>query len=269
MKLKQLFRFTEKDLVWTYTSSDVNEEHGGEIYEAIPIGRNEAETRNELSRANLEVKLPLDNELAIRNIRSVVESQVGLTVFSIQDDLTVDVEWKGRLMQVKPGAESVTLVFESIFTSMRRPGLRKRFQRSCPHVHYGYGCGLVMEDYKASGVVENVSGVTVTMPIAALQPDGYYSGGIIKAPDSTLRFILTHVGVTLTLIRPLDSLAQAFAESGYGYSYGVSFGGAMADIHPGCDRTKETCASKFNNILNNGSYPWLPLKNPMAGSSIV
>jgi uncharacterized phage protein (TIGR02218 family) len=270
VKLKQLYRFVEGPLVWTYTSSDVQETYGGETYTPVPIGRDEAEVKNELSRANLEVKLPLSDPLAIRNIRTVVESQVSLTVRSIDpDDGSVDVEWKGRLAQVKPDVDSISLVFESIFTSLRRPGLRKRYQRSCPYMLYGRGCGLNKDAFAANGEVTYVDGVIVKCAAAALQPNGYYSGGMIAAPDGTLRFILAHTGDTLSLIRPLDSLTDAFAARGYGNSYGNSYGKVTATIYPGCDRTKETCHDKFNNLPNNGSFPWIPLKNPVGGSSIV
>lgn len=270
MKLKQLYRFVEGALIWTYTSSDVDETYNGETYTAIAIGRDEAEVKNELSRANLEAKLPLDNPLALRNLRTVIEAQVSLTVFSQDPDtLAFDTEWKGRLVQVKPDAANIALVFESIFTSLRRPGLRKRYQRSCPHVHYGRGCLLLKELFAVEGQVTNVVGTVVTMPSAALKPDGWYKGGMIEAPDGTLRFIISHFGSQLTLIRPLDSLGSAYVASGYGYSYGDYYGTVTAKIYPGCDRTKETCKIKFNNLDRFGGYPWIPLKNPMGGSSIV
>jgi uncharacterized phage protein (TIGR02218 family) len=270
VKKKQLYRITEGSLVWTYTSSDVNETYNGETYLAIPIGRNEAEVRNELARANIEVKLPVTNDLAIRNLREVVEAQVGLTVWSIDpDDGTVATEWKGRLSQVKPDGVDIVLVFESIFTSLRRPGLRKRYQRTCPYVLYGRGCGLNKDAFAVAGQVTNVTDVIVKMPVAASQPNGWYSGGMIAAPDGTLRFILSHSGDTLLLIRPLVSLVNAFAAFGYGNSYGQYYGTVTATIYPGCDRSKEVCNNKFNNLLNNGSFPWIPLKNPVGGSSIV
>ena len=86
-----------------------------------------------------------------------------------------------------------------------------------------------------------------------MQPDGYYTGGMIVAPDGSARFITAHSGDTVTMARPLASLA----------------GGQTVAIYPGCDHLKETCKNKFNNLDNFGGFPWIPAKNPYSGSSIA
>lgn len=267
-KPKELYRFVEGSSVWTVTSGDSSEVYNGETYIPVTIGRSEAESKNELSRANLQITVDLDNAMGRRWLKNILDEVVSLTLFS-KDGADVAVIWKGRLSSVKPEEIAITLVFESIFTSLRRPGLRAKYQRSCPHALYGRGCFLNKEDWAVTDVVTNVAGATVVMPIAATYPTGYFTSGMIEAPDGTLRFIINHVGDTLTLIRALDPLTAAFAEAGYGLSYGEYFGGVKARIFPGCDRTKETCDSKFNNLLNMGGFPYIPIKNPFSGSSIV
>lgn len=267
-KPKELYRFVEGSTVWTVTSADTAEVHNSETYLPITIGRNEAESKNDISRANIEVSVDLDNAMGLRWLKSIIEEVVTLTIFS-KDGADVSVVWKGRLASVKPDMSAITLVFESIFTSLRRPGLRAKYQRSCPHVLYGRGCNLDKDDFAVSSAITAVSGATVTATAAALQPDGWYNGGMIQGPDGALRFVLAHVGSTLTLIRSLDSVTEGFANSGYGNGYGLFYGGLAVNIYPGCDRTKETCDSKFNNLLNMGGFPFIPLKNPFGGSSIV
>jgi uncharacterized phage protein (TIGR02218 family) len=270
MRLKELYRFVEGPQVWTVTSADSDEVYNSETYSSITIGRDEIEQKNELSKANINVTVLLDNPMGRRWMNSILDTVVGLTLFSKDVDAgTTNVIWKGRLVSVKPELAAIKLAFESIFTSMRRPGLRGKYQRSCPHVLYGRGCNLDKDDFAVSSVITAVSGATVTATAAALQPDGWYNGGMIQGPDGALRFVLAHVGSTLTLIRSLDSVTEGFANSGYGNGYGLFYGGLAVNIYPGCDRTKETCKNKFNNLDNNGSFPFMPLKNPMAGSSIV
>lgn len=258
-KPKELYRFTEGSQVWTFTSSDADEIYSGETYYSITIGRDESEQKNELSKANINVTVSLDNEMGRRWMKSILDTAVGLTIFSKDvESGDVSVIWKGRLASVKPDTSSIKLVFESVFTSLRRPGLRGKYQRSCPHVLYGRGCNLDKDDFAVSSAITAVSGATVTATAAALQPDGWYNGGMIQGPDGALRFVLAHVGSTLTLIRSLDSVSESFAN-----------GGLAVNIYPGCDRSKETCKNKFNNLNNYGGFPFIPLDNPMAGSSIV
>lgn len=270
MKPKELYRFTEGSQVWTFTSSDADEIYSGETYHSITIGRDECEQKNELSKANINVTVSLDNEMGRRWVKSILDIAVGLTIFSKDvESGDISVIWKGRLASVKPDVSSIKLVFESVFTSLRRPGLRGKYQRSCPHVLYGRGCNLNKDDFAVNGPITAINGVKVTAPAAALQPDGFYNAGMIEGPDGALRFVVQHVGTQLTLIRPLDSLGEGLVNSGYGYGYGLAYGQFTANIYPGCDRTKETCSSKFANLNNYGGFPFIPLDNPMAGSSIV
>lgn len=270
--MKELYRFTEGDNVWTLTSADENEIYnagfGDETYLSSTIGRDEIESKNELSKANINVTVPLDSEMGRRWMKSILDEIVTLTIFA-KDGATTNVIWKGRLSSVKPEAAAIKLIFESVFTSMRRTGLRMKYQRSCPHVLYGRGCNLNKDDFAVETPITAVNGTAVIAPGAAAYPDGWFTAGMIESPDGSLRFITAHMGNSLTLIRALDDLSQSFAASGYGQNYGGFYGGLTANIYPGCDRSKEICSSKFNNINNNGAYPFIPLKNPMGGSSIV
>ena len=273
---KELYRFVEGEQVWTLTSADADEVYnagfGNETYISTTVGRNEVESKNELSRANLEVSFDIDNTMARRWMRQIVDDVVTLAIF--RKDLetgNVVIVWKGRLASVKPDAAAITLVFESIFTSLRRSGLRKKYQRTCPHVLYGRGCLLNKEDFAHTGKMIGIStdGLVIQVPEAASFADGYFTAGMIEAPDGTLRFVTNHTGAFLTLIRPVDSLGEAFASSGYGVNYGGFYGGVAVRFFPGCDRSKEICKNKFDNLPNYGGFPFIPLKNPFGGSSIV
>lgn len=255
--------------VWTYTSGDTAVTYMGETYEPIPLGRSETETKNELSRANIEVKLDLDNEMGKRWLHDLVETLVGLTIFEKDEDGEIGIVWKGRLSGLKPSMSEIVLNFESVFTSLRRPGLRARYQRSCRHMLYSRGCGVSKEAWAVNGVPTAVNGAVVTVPEAAAYPAGYFATGMLEGPDGTLRFIVAHSGSQLTLIRPFVSLAKALALDGYGLSYGKYYGGVKVRLFPGCDRTRNTCLNRFNNLNNYGGFDWIPLRNPFDGSSIV
>lgn len=268
MIAKELYKFAENEAVWNLTSADADEVFNGELYKSTAIGRSEVESKNELSRANLTITVSLDNEMGRRWLRNTGDSVVTLNVY-VKDDVQTIVAWKGRLASVKPNEKSIELYFESIFTSLRRPGLRLRYQKTCPHILYGPGCALDKESFAVTGEVTSVLGVNIKMPVAASYTDGHFTAGMIESPDGTLRFITKHAGENLTLIRPLESLIEFFNNGGYGGGYGFGYGGTTARIFPGCDRLKETCSYKFDNLNNFGGFPFIPGKNPFGGSSIV
>jgi uncharacterized phage protein (TIGR02218 family) len=257
---KELYRFVEGATVWTLTSGDASVTYNSETYTPEAISRTEAESKGELAKSNIQVKLDIDNVMARRWLTEVIDAVVSLTLFSSDSGTTISI-WKGRLSSVKPDTNTISLVFESIFTSLRRPGLRLKFQRNCPHSHYGRGCGLNKESWDISGTVSAVTEITVVMPVAAGYADGHFTAGMIEAPDGSLRFITSHVGSTLTMIRKVQSILDQFALVGPGVM--------SLRIFPGCDRTPSTCLTKFNNLANNGACPFIPLKNPFGGTSIV
>lgn len=243
---------------WNYTSADRDIVYNGELYEAVAIGRNAPESGNDMGRANLSIHLPRDNPIADSFLRYVGDGITSVTVFQVESEQDVFVFWRGRVASNKVQGNEVTLECESVFTSLRRPGLRARFQRNCRHTLYGSGCGLNKESFRYDGTYESLNDTTLVAAFAASQPSGFFNGGLVRAPDGSSRYILNHSGSTLILSRRLERLE----ENG---EPGVS----VISLFPGCPKTRNACMNRFNNLNNFGGFPWIPNKNPFGGSSIV
>ena len=258
-----LFRIVIGTEVYTMTSADERQTYdagdGDEIYLPIAMGRGATEQKNSLAKANLDVSIPLTHPLARRMLTSLYDQIVSLTLF-VDDGTDVAVQWKGRLASLKPENTNLTMIFESIFTSLRRPGLRARFQKTCRHALYFRGCNLDKDDFATAATLDALDGSVLTVPEAALVADGYYLGGMIGAADGVLAYIIGHVGDQITVQRVPYSITEQFAAEG---------AGTALTIYPGCDHRRATCIAKFDNLLNYGGFDWIPRKNPMSGSSIV
>lgn len=257
----ELYRFSEQgsSSVWTFTSGNELVTYNAEDYSPTAISRTEAQVKNEISKANIEVHLPLTNEVAIRWMADNGERIVTLTIFERDKAGVVNVVWKGRLASILPGMTDVTLKMESIFTSLRRPGLRARYQRSCRHALYGRGCRLNPEDFAVNGTVSNRSGNSLVITEAAGYAAGYFVGGMLRTADGTLSYVTGHNGAVITIQRMSFSI---LSEIGDGFPFAVK-------LYPGCPHDRSTCNSRFNNLLNYGGFDFIPVKNPMGGSSIV
>lgn len=253
-----LFKITMGELVWNMTSADTKQTYSGDDYFPVACGRGGIEQKSEIAKANVELRLPIDHELSVSLLSSYNEQIIGLTIFT-KRDADVEVSWKGRLASIKPGDANLTLIFESVFTSLRRPGLRARFQRSCRHALYGRGCTLDPEDFATVGSATSLASNVVQVTEAAGEADGFFTGGMIRGPDGSLGYIIGHTGEYLTMQRVPYSITQAAAE---GFPFSVT-------LYPGCDHSRATCRDKFDNKLNYGGFDWIPTKNPMGGSSIV
>lgn len=249
----ELYRFDESGIITTFTSGSKEVPYNGEIYTPVSMGRKDIISSKELSKASVKVSITLNNEVAQRWVSTVIDENILLIIYEKLGNNIPTVIWRGRLVTVKPDTKHINLIFESVFTSLRIPGLRKRFQRSCPYVLYGKGCNLDKANFAVNGAITETNGLILTIPEAALNEDGFYSGGVIEDSGGKTRFITNHVGDQITLVRELIGLSLS----------------SDIILHPGCDRIIETCDVKFSNSDNFGGFPFIPIKNPFGGSSIA
>ncbi len=224
-----------------------------------PIAHADIEQTGNIEKNSVELTFPLSDVYA----KTLLTPDFNITTVTVwrghHTDLSGElrVVWKGRVVDAKSGKQNIKVSVESIFTSMRRPGCRARYQRSCRHVLYFPGCNLDIDDFKVSGTVSAISGLALTVAAAALQVDGFYKSGVVLF-NGLYGWVESHVGSTLTLIGPIDGLAD----------YVDEHGSAPVDIAPGCDLSKATCNDKFNNGLNHGGFPNLPDNNPFSESIV-
>lgn len=251
-RVRELYAFTDGATTWRYTSADRAVTAMTHTWESAPIGRGSIDETGEIHRAVLAITLPITDAFARGFVSDQADRQVSVTMWSeaAADDWAV--AWRGRVVGASISGEVVTLNCESVFTSMRRPGLRARFTKGCRHALYGRGCGLDPDDFDTAGTVSAVAGAVVTVTGANAQADGWWVGGMLRGPDGTTRMIVAHAGNNLTISRAIAGLAVSDAVL----------------IYPGCDHTRGTCHTKFNNVLNYGGFPWIPQVNPFGGGSV-
>lgn len=255
-----LYEFVQQSTVWRFTSNHKEQTLLGETWEPEAISHSEISQSSEMSKDAVTLSFPKTNAFAKLFLSEFIDAITQVTIFrGHTNDGEFVTYWKGRVSVGSIKGQTVKVECESIFTSLRRPGLRARYQRTCRHSLYGQGCGLAMATHQLAGVVSSISpsGTTLVIAAASSQADGHWFGGILKF-GNVLRMIIGHSGTSITVSRSVPGLADA-----------IIAGTADIFLHPGCDRLRTTCSIKFNNIDNFGGFPWIPLKNPMGGSSIV
>lgn len=256
-----LYEFIQGLAVWRLTSAPYDIVWNALTWTASTISHSDVKQSNEMSKGNLDLTFAIDDVFASQFLGYAPDQ---VTTISIRRFHTGDpdsiVYWRGRVAGSSANGKKIKLNCESIFTSLRRSGLRARYQLSCRHALYTSGCNVNKASYVTSGTVSAVSGNTVTVPAISADPAGWRVGGMLEY-GSYLRLITAQNGSLLTLSNPIKALTDDFASAGAGV--------LSVNTYPGCDRTRETCTNKFANWLNFGGFPWIPSKNPLGGSSIV
>ncbi|XAQ48619.1 hypothetical protein [Xanthomonas phage vB_XeuM-YB23] len=254
----ELYEFTQGLQRWAFASGAFEVVRDGVVYKPSSISRDRVKQSTDIFKNGIKVKFPRDDEFASQFLGFSPEEVTSLTIYRGHygdPDQQFVIYWKGRVLSASAADSAIDLECEPVYTSIRRPGLRAKFEYGCRHVLYGRGCNVNRESYRHNGTVIGMSqGLNVVVSgVEGNYEDGWFAGGILVAPDGAARFIVSHTGGTVVLSRPLASLA----------------GDQAVRLYPGCNHLKTTCAAKFNNLPNFGGFPWIPTRNPFDGSSIV
>lgn len=252
----ELYQFSRGGQSWRYTSSDEDKIISGITYSAVSMRRGKLEQNQEMSRNPITIEIDKDATFVQQYRGTPPTDVIQLTVYRYHDgDAEVTTIWMGRVNNVKFQERTAQIRCEPVFTSMKRPVLRRRYQTTCPHVLYGAQCSVLASTLAVTTGLISVNGTTLTASAFSTKPDGYFSGGYVDWEvngNQERRFILNHVGQNITINLPFGGIPS----------------NATVRAFPGCDHLLATCASKFNNVDNYGGQPFYPSKNPMNGTPI-
>ncbi len=253
----EIYEFRNGSAYFRYTSADGDISYGGNTYTAAPIARGAVEATSETAR--LALNITCDRSLGVLALFSTMppDEIVAVTLRRLHaGDGEAITLWMGRVLNVTWNMAAAEIHCESVYTSLKRTGLRRLYQNTCPHVLYGPGCNLDRDNFDASATVSTVTGTTLALSGIGAFADGYFAGGYLEWDSGggvmARRAIRSQVGGTVVIGFPLPGLASA----------------ASVILYPGCDHTLATCNSKFANPDNYGGMPHFPQKNPFSGTPI-
>ncbi len=242
------------DIPTRLTSEPVNLTRMGEQWYPSPVSHGEIEFTGNVEKQDLLLTFPLADTYA----QTLLDPALLVTTVTVwrghRSDVAEElrVYWRGRVVGAKDQPRKIEVSVESIFTSMRRPGLRARYQRSCRFVLYGQdGCKLNRADFEVLATVTAVNGLVLTVPDAATVEAKEYLGGIVNYVNK-LHFIVGHSGEQLTLSTAFASLTEDVNDHGP----------QLVLLSPGCNLSLDRCEVRFANDINHGGFPWLPTENP-------
>ena len=155
--------------------------------------------------------------------------------------------FKGELKTYSLSDGVLSAVFETIAQVIDNDICRVRLQGPCNNTLFDATCGLVALTYRvsATGITKSTDGKTLTSASFGTKPDNYFAGGTLVSGYQE-RIITSHVGNVITINRAISGL------------------GTTAYVYPGCDKSGNTCVTKFlaSNIANFTGMPFIPLNDP-------
>lgn len=247
---------------WHYTTSEESVTYDGQVYAPLPIKHSAIALTGDVAKSQLTISVPQDCPVGELFRVQPPTGVVSVTLFAKHvGDAEVKAIWKGRIVNVTWEQPWLNLTTESVFSSLQRLGLRRKYGTQCPHPLYSVGnglCNVVKASYKTDYAVTSITGATVNCAAAAGAAVDHFAGGVVtwihaesgyleqrmvKSSDASGNFVLTSQPPGLVV-------------------------GAALSTYPGCDHSLDTCHSKFANALNFGGMPFIPTKNPFNGSTL-
>lgn len=254
----ELYRFAVGNKNYYFTSSDMNYTHQATEYLSRSIERTNIDLTLNREKALVELTVPRDFEIAELYRAYAPTSPVVVSILKVHEndpDQEAQLIWKGEVSGVKWMDVKAKISLQSITAKLKRNGLRRIYQRTCPHVLYGNKCGVDKSLFRTTTNLTIVSNNVITSDDFSAQPDGYYSGGWVEFINELgildRRYIVDHVGSNITLDYPSVALTA----------------GLQVSTFAGCARNLDDCQNKFNNLTNYGGQPFIPNRNPFVKSA--
>lgn len=259
----EFYLFALGTTAWYLTSGDAVVAIDGHVYTPDQVQREQVEHSGEEWSGNLDIALPRAHAIAVLLDGLAPVIPLTLSVFRKHraDPAVVQFFGPSECVSVSFKGPTATLTFAPISRVLKRQVPALAFQNQCPLALYGARCGIDREAvsggvqlYRVNGVVTEVSAATISADEFAGQDDGWFRNGFIELASGEKRFIVAHVGTLITLMYAFPAGAVAVDDEVLAYA--------------GCDRTEDTCDSKFNNLDRHLGYCRIPYRNPFDKGTI-
>lgn len=259
----EIYEFSYQAITYRYVNGVDEVTVDSVPYLPFAVQRGSISNSDDPARENLSIRLASTHPVVDLFRVQPPSSVVSVTIRRRHaGDTELVVLWKGRVLSVswdQPG--EAVLNCEPISTSLRRPGLTRKYSRSCPLELYSAACGAVEDDHKFT--IESFAwapgSTTVNVPALAGVAVDRYAGGFLRYKRADInadeyRFIKSS--------DTLGNLVLATAPTG------LSASSEYVYALPGCKHTITACHEDFNNRVNYGGQPYFPGNNPFNGATV-
>lgn len=256
-KQAELYVFNDGINTYRYTNGMRELNIDNQTYKKESINRTAIKRDAAISKNKIDITMPITNEVVKSWINPDITKHLLVDIYILDKKSTVTMSWSGRLTQTSTSEKEMVMTFELLITRSGQTGVNEKIQRNCRYSLYGEHCGLNKEDFKVKGRVLAYENDIVTVEFEREIENGYFTAGILRTPDGEQTFIKEHNQSSIVLMRKnqqlLDNLNKGILE---------------ITLYKGCLRTLNSCHS-FNNTINYGGFPYLPLEPLNNGNSIV
>lgn len=244
--MNELYEFSFENKTTYYTSAHADFSSSGRVYKSAAISRSELVKESGGDDCTITMSLNLEPAplFAAFNPAS--------NIFARILDFDKVCLFYGRVNSVefdlKRGVAKVKLSNLSGVIKSKIPV--RTYGVSCSFDLFDEFCGCDKNAFEISFLGKQAefkdNNTIIAHPLISSKPLGYFSGGYIEFA-SRRSYIVKSEQSELKLLFPVPNSAKD----------------SLIHVFAGCDKTLSACRAKFNNEINYGGFPFVPMKNPM------
>lgn len=245
-------RFTLGNEVFRYTTSPLEETLFSENYEPVDFKRSAPSLSPEIEQNKITFQMPRNVLLPAFFARAAPRQTVFCVIYRKhrnEPDAQAISYWQGGVEGISFKGEEAEILCHGLERILKRKGLRYRYSPRCRFFFCDGRCPVPASAVTTEAVITAAAGAIVSAPEFATKPDGYFTFGELVTPELESRFIVNHVGNTLTLLAPFPETPL----------------GKLTKALAGCDYTPETCETKFPEYTDGGRdcgcFDTVPVQN--------
>jgi uncharacterized phage protein (TIGR02218 family) len=237
---------------YNLTSADEPITYDGNVYTPSYIGRGGTQHDTGLQISKCTVTIDYLQTEVQRYLQSAPLDLTWVRVMKIFRNQPIKeamVYFIGTVSAVSFRGHAATLMCDGLEKALMQPVPRIRYQRLCPHSLYDAKCGLTQSNYAGNATLSAMSANGLTLTSADFSSMLDLSLGWLEFAGFK-RMIASHTTTTIVIRHQIPGLT----------------GTSPVVVYPGCDKTMETCITKFSNMNGSldryGGFPYIPFDNP-------
>lgn len=250
----ELFHFRDivGQTVFALTTGEEEFSDGLTVFAPGIVNRTSIRQTTDDPSGSIEIKVPNDSTIAQQFKAYLPSKPISLLVHRFHNnDGTMERRtiFIGRVISVSFGADGIsTIRCDAITKAAGKKVPWQVYKKGCNWAVYEWGCGVLREPFETPLISYTLDGDTITSTaIGAVADDTWFPNGYVeRTTNGERRYITGQVGDTIQLDYPFFDLDA----------------GELLIAVAGCDRTKETCGTKFSNIPSYLGWDYIPTENP-------
>lgn len=246
----ELYHIYRGETHWRYTSGDVAVVHAGQTWQPATISRGQVEYHGDLEISKLAVTFAKTNPAVSAYLANIPVQLAWIEVIKLfrdHDPADPLVLFIGQILKVSLKGSAIQASCEGLEAFLKQQIPKYCYQPECNWSLFDDKCTLDRESWAvtANSVTVEEDGITIISADFLGYSADHYTLGYLEWGEWS-RLITNSTESMIKIAYAIPGLTS----------------GQSVTVYAGCNGLLSTCRDKFDNVVNFGGHPYIPLDNP-------